>query len=37
MVAIPQQLAAVLGIEVGEELEFDHLGDGTLRLRKAAE
>ncbi len=34
MVAIPAQLAAMVGIEAGDHLEFDHIGDGTLRLRK---
>ena len=25
---------AMLGIETGNQLEFDHIGDGTLQLRK---
>ncbi len=34
MVAILAQLAAMIGIEAGDQLEFDHVEDGTLRLRK---
>ncbi len=30
-----RDLAAMVGIEAGDEMEFDHIGDGTLRLRKA--
>ncbi len=26
----------MVGIEAGDELEFDHIGDGTLRVRKAS-
>ncbi len=33
-VAIPAQLAEMLGLEAGDRMEFDHIGDGTLRLRK---
>ncbi len=29
------QLAAMVGIEAGDEVAFDRLGDGTLRLRRA--
>ncbi len=35
-VAIPSQLAAMISIEAGDRLELDHIGDGTLRLRKVA-
>ncbi len=28
------QPAAMIDIEAGDEMEFDHIGDGTLRLRK---
>lgn len=34
-VAIPAQLAPMLGLEAGDQLEFDHIGDGILRLRRA--
>ncbi len=34
MVPIPAQLAEMVGIEAGDELEFDHMGDGVSRLRK---
>ena len=27
-------LIAIVGIKAGDELEFDHIGEGTLRLRK---
>ena len=27
-------VAAMVGIETGDEMEFDRIGDGTLRLRK---
>ncbi len=37
MVAIPAQLAAMVGIEAGDQLEFDHIGDGALRLRRPKE
>ncbi len=33
-IAIPAQLAAMLGIEAGDEMEFDHIGDGALRIRR---
>ncbi len=33
-VAIPSQLAEMVGLEAGSEVEFDHIGDGTLRLKK---
>ncbi len=33
-VAIPAQLAEMLGMKAGDQLEFDHIGEGTLRLRK---
>ncbi len=31
-----RDLAAMVGLEAGNEMEFDHIGDGTLRLRKAS-
>ena len=31
------QLAAIIGLTTGDEMEFDHLGDGMLRVRKASE
>ena len=34
VVTIPAQLADMLGIEVGDDLAWDYLGDGALRLRK---
>ena len=34
VVTIPAQLADMLEIEVGDDVVWDHLGDGTLRLRK---
>ncbi len=35
-VAIPSQLAVLLGLEAGDEVEFDYLGD-SLRLKKVRE
>ena len=33
-VAIPAQLAVMLGMKVGDRMEWEHLGGGTLRLKK---
>ena len=32
--AIPAQLAAMDGLTARDEAAFDHVGDGTLRLRE---
>ena len=32
-----RDLTAMVGIEAGDEMEFDHIGDGTLRLRKVGD
>lgn len=34
VVTIPAHLGAMLGLEAGDGLEFDHNGDGTLRPGK---
>ena len=36
-VVIPAHLAAMVDFEEGDEIEFDHIGDGSLRLRKMRE
>ncbi len=33
-IAVPAQLADMLGMEAGDLMEWEHLGGGTLRLRK---
>ncbi len=33
-VAVPAQLAEMLGMEAGDRMEWEHLGGGTLRLKR---
>ncbi len=33
-IAVPAQLAAMMGLKAGDTMEFDYLGNRTLRLRK---
>ncbi len=33
-VAVPAQLAGMFGLRAGDEMEFDRIGDWTLRLLK---
>ncbi len=33
-IAIPAQLAEMLGLEAGDLMEWQHLGGGALRLKK---
>lgn len=35
MAAIPAQLAAMVGIEAGDELEFDHIGEWDVAIAKS--
>ncbi len=33
-IAIPSQLAEMMGLEAGDSLEFEYLGGDSLRLKK---
>ena len=33
-ISLPAQLAALMEWTAGDEIEFDYLGNGTLRVRK---
>ncbi len=33
-IAVPAQLADMLGLEAGDRMEWEHLGEGMLRLKR---
>ncbi len=37
IVAVPSQLAGMLGLKAGDWMEWEHLGEGSLRLKKVRE
>ncbi len=33
-ISLPAQLAVMLGLEAGDRMEWEHLGGGSLRLKR---